>query len=130
MTFGLVVVVALALGTRLHLWQLVGDIWRSGTGYFGGSRQEGRVCGSISRALAAIAAKQPTPELLAAVPELERISADLLQQDPETRLATGQAARQIRACTERLRSMPIPSGPNEIQQTNLPLPSSGMGGNP
>ena len=79
----------------------------------------------FSDALAKIAERCPTPELQAALPTLNEIVADSLQQDPRTRADFRKTARRIEELTAHLDTMPIAAHPPAPDVASLPTPSDG-----
>jgi hypothetical protein len=78
---------------------------------------------SVVQALGQIAERQPIVELQGAVPDLNALGRDILQETGEVRHASREAARRIEAATERLKSLPLPGGPAGGAAEALPRPS-------
>ncbi|MFN3648507.1 MAG: hypothetical protein ACK47B_02910 [Armatimonadota bacterium] len=74
-------------------------------------RSRGRLIQAITSALCQIGARRPAVELREVLPELRGISADLLQQDTETRETTRDAVERIESLTEELKRLPLPGQP-------------------
>ena len=82
-------------------------------------------CRVFSEALAKIAERCPAPELRAALPTLNEIVADGLQQDVRTRADFRKTARRIEALTVQLDKLPIAAHPPAPDVASLPTPADG-----
>jgi hypothetical protein len=97
------------------LFKCLGDWYRD-------RRERGRPGAAIAEALAAMAERNPAPELRRLIPELQALSVDRLQQERGTRMLSARAARRIADLTEKLRHLPIPAPATD--PASLPLPGS------
>jgi hypothetical protein len=80
-----------------------------------------------ARALAQIAERCPAPELREALPILQEIAADGLQQSRRTRADARAAARRIENLTARLDTLPVVASAPSLDVDRLPGASSGPG---
>jgi hypothetical protein len=97
----------------VDLFKWLGDWYRD-------RRERGRPAGALAEALAAIAERNPAPELRRLIPELQALSMDRLQQERGTRMLSARAARRIGDLTEKLQHLPIPAPASD--SASLPLP--------
>lgn len=79
----------------------------------------------IAQALTKIAERTPTPELRDALPDLQEIVADPIQQDKRSRAASRAAARKIQALTAKLDALPVTATTPELTGSTLPRPAGG-----
>jgi HEAT repeat protein len=84
-------------------------------------------CRAYSEALAQIAERCPAPELRKALPALNEIAADALQQSPRTRADSRRAAQRIEELTAQLDSLPVIAAAPSPDVETLPRPSNGPG---
>jgi len=82
-------------------------------------------CLVFSQALARIAERCPAPELREALPLLQEIAADGLQQNRRTRADSRKAARRIEELTAQLDALPVIAGAPSMDVDSLPGASSG-----
>jgi len=81
-------------------------------------------CRVMAEALARIAERDPTPELLGATASLREIAADTLQQEPAARAACRAAAERIEALAAAARDLPVAaSAPVTEAAEVLPRPA-------
>jgi HEAT repeat protein len=77
-------------------------------------------CRVFTEALARIAERCPAPELRAALPALNEIVADGLQQDRRTRADSRKVARRIEELTAQLDQLPVTASPPAPDVDSLP----------
>lgn len=78
---------------------------------------------AITRALGEIAARNPTPELQTAVPDLKALAADVVLQTAGARRTMRRTLEQIDAATADVRSLPVTASEG-APPDSLPRPAS------
>lgn len=97
-----------------------GDFLSNLNFYSPGTAAKGRSSREIAKALAKIAERTNSLELRKALPELEEIAADNLQQDVRSRATSRRAARKIAKLTNSLKELPISAAAPHTDSTALP----------
>jgi hypothetical protein len=110
-------------GLELPFLLLIG-VPEAAADYFGKRRSRGRLSVAYIRALARIAERHPVPELRQALPELQALSVDVLQQQRSTRAASRATAQRIKMVTARLKDLPTPAAAGHVDAAVLPCPSA------
>ncbi|MCS6858960.1 MAG: HEAT repeat domain-containing protein [Abditibacteriales bacterium] len=88
--------------------------------YYEHRRTQSKTCQQLLEALANVVERHPAPELRVLLPDLKAISADVIQQDSQTRAISRQAAQKIATLTEQLKNLPLPASAPAPEAATLP----------
>jgi len=88
-------------------------------------RKRGSANPAILDALGRIAERCPTPELRAALPDLQVMAADAFSHDAGARRLSRETAARIADLTERLKHLPLAAHAATAPTATLPRPSEG-----
>ena len=90
---------------------------------FDGRPSHSGLCHTITEALAQIAEWNASPDMLAVVPDLKAIAADVLREEKQVRITSRQVAERIESLTEKLKSLPVAASTPDADTSALPRPA-------